>query len=81
MTNRIGSSQQHRDKGIKAELACHDRRMAKAASTMRSPWARVDQPHHAEHEREPGREQGVEAAEQYSLDQCIEPAGHVMQPK
>ena len=24
----------------------------------------VDQPHHAEHEREPGREQGVEAAEQ-----------------
>ena len=34
----------------------------------------VDQPHHAEDQRQPGGEQRVEAAEQNALDQCIEPS-------
>ena len=37
----------------------------------------IDQPHHPEHEREPGGKQGIEAAQQHALDQCIEPARHL----
>ena len=39
----------------------------------------VDDPHHAEHQREPAREQRVEAAEQDALDDVVDP-GHASTP-
>ena len=80
MTNRIGSAISDRDEGIEAELARDDEH-GKGGEHDQVAMGEIDQPHDAEDQRQPGREQRVEAAEQNALDQCIEPAGHVMTPK
>ena len=41
----------------------------------------VDQPHDAEDQRQPGREQGIEPAEQHALHNGVEPVDHGQIPK
>ena len=36
----------------------------------------VDEPHHAEDQRQPGREHGVEPADQHALHDDVDPVGH-----
>ena len=41
----------------------------------------VDQPHHAEDQRQPGGEHGVKPADQHALQDDVEPFGHRQTPK
>src|SRR5262249_49986894 len=40
----------------------------------------VDEPHHAEDQRQPGREHGVEPADQHTLDDDVDPVSHGLAP-
>ena len=37
----------------------------------------IDEPHDAEDQRQPGREHGVEAADQHALHDDVEPVDHI----
>ena len=80
ITNRIGSAISAATKGSRPSwpATTQDR---EGGEHDEIAMGEVDQPHDAEDQRQPGREQGVEAAEQNALDQCIEPAGHAHDPK